>query len=62
MIADRARLFWGLFAGAAIAIVAVANAHLVYVATSTQPACVSHAKAGDQSKQAQSYSAAASAC
>ncbi len=32
-----------------LAVVAAANAHLVYVATSSQPACVPHLKAPDGS-------------
>jgi hypothetical protein len=39
---------------------AAANAHLVYVATTSQPSCVAHARLGEA--RGGSYSAAQSAC
>jgi hypothetical protein len=39
---------------------AAANAHLVYVATTSQPSCIPHARLGDASDG--SFSAAQSAC
>lgn len=62
MTATSARLFWSLFVAAAIAIVVGANAHLVCVATTTQPGCAPHVKAGDQDGRSETYSAAASSC
>jgi hypothetical protein len=53
---------WTL-AGIALAIVtlmAVANTHLVYVSLATQPECVPHLKAPDESRNA--LRAAKSAC
>ena len=48
-----------LIAGAGIALVMAANAHLVRVAFESQPECVPHAK---QSGEAGGYRAARSAC
>jgi hypothetical protein len=42
-------------------IVAAANAHLLYVAVTSQPDCVAHARPGDASPTG-SYRAAKSAC
>ena len=42
-------------------IVAAANAHLLYVAVTSQPDCVAHARPGDAAP-AGSYRAAKSAC
>jgi hypothetical protein len=53
--------YWAL-AIAALAIFILANAHLIYVATATQPNCVTHVKAGDPSPPAGSFSAAGSSC
>lgn len=53
------RTVWLLCAGALVALVAAANAHLVYVAVASQPDCVPHLKeAGD----GQTFRAARSAC
>jgi hypothetical protein len=43
-----------------VALVAVANTHLVYVSLATQPECVPHLKAPDESVAA--FRAAKSAC
>jgi anti-sigma-K factor RskA len=45
---------------AIVALVAVANAHLVYVSIATEPECVPHLKAPDASRVA--FRAAKSAC
>lgn len=58
---SRRRLRWGwLLAAAVVAILLAANAHLVYVAFSSQPACVSHLKAPDGTTY--NFSAARSGC
>lgn len=41
----RSRGFFLLLAGAALAVVLLANAHLVYVASASQPECVPHFRA-----------------
>jgi hypothetical protein len=43
-------------------VVLAANAHLVYVATTSQPDCVSHVRRDETSPAALSYRAAESAC
>jgi hypothetical protein len=48
------RLAGGLFV--------IANAHLVYVATSSQPACVVHVRTGDGHRETGQVSAAESSC
>jgi hypothetical protein len=53
----RTRAIW-LFVAAGVLLVAGANAHLVYVALSSQPACVAHVKPGETG----GLSAARSAC
>jgi hypothetical protein len=69
MTIPRPGLFWRALVAAALAIVILANAHLVYVATTTQPLCVDHVKAGDArpsagdpAQSAGSFSAAGSSC
>jgi hypothetical protein len=76
MIVKRPRLFYQTLAVLALAIVIGANAHLIHVATATQPRCVPHVKAGDPRSSAGdpaplagdpaplagSFSAAGSAC
>lgn len=48
-----------LIAGATIAILLAANAHLVYVAVTSQPDCVPHLKAAGEGGE---FRAARSAC
>ena len=48
--------------GLAAAGVLAANAHLVYVATSSQPACVAHVRQGEGSAEHGLFSAAQSSC
>jgi hypothetical protein len=52
---------WLLIA-AALALVLAANAHLVYVATTSQPACVDHVRPGEGSAGHAAFSAAQSSC
>lgn len=56
--ARRIRLGWMIGLGI-VAVLVGANAHLVYVAFSSQPACVSHLKASDGAGH---FSAAKSSC
>lgn len=61
----RGRLTPGVTAAligiACLAVFALANAHLVYVAFNSQPDCVAHVKP-DAAKAANGFSAARSAC
>jgi hypothetical protein len=52
---------WGI-ATAIILIVAVANWHLVYVAVTSQPDCVSHLRLGNGDAARGAFSAAQSSC
>jgi len=52
---------WLLVACGVVALLA-ANAHLVYVASISQPACVSHFREGDTADAAGLYRAAKSSC
>jgi hypothetical protein len=40
----------------------IANAHLVHVATSSQPACIVHVRMGDEHRETGQFSAAESSC
>ena len=62
MTIPRPGRIYRMLAIAAVAILILANAHLVYVATTTQPRCVAHVKAGDPAQSAGSFSAAGSSC
>ena len=53
------RIWGGALALGVLALVAGANAHLVFVAVASQPDCVAHAKAAGQGG---GYSAAKSSC
>ena len=46
----------------AAAVVLAANAHLIYVATRSQPACVEHVRRGDAGAERGQYAAAQSSC
>lgn len=59
---SRARLIVGLAVAAGVLLLAIANAHLVYVATTSQPACVPHVRHGQGIPAHRLYSAAQSAC
>lgn len=54
-------LVWFVVA-AGLLLIAGANAHLVYVAASSQPDCVPHARLGDGAQNNTSFSAARSSC
>jgi hypothetical protein len=54
----------GLWLVLAVAVAAVlaANAHLVYVATTSEPACVAHVGPGEGNAERGRFSAAQSSC
>lgn len=54
-------LIW-LSVAAGLLLVAVANAHLVYVAFSSQSDCIDHVKRGVAAAEAGKFSAASSSC
>jgi hypothetical protein len=56
------RLLLAALIGVAVLVVIGANAHLVYVSTTSQPACVTHVKNGGGVVAPGVYSAANSAC
>ena len=59
---SRARLIAIVLAGGGALPILGANAHLVYVATWSEPACVPHLRQGDAAAPETQYSAAQSAC
>ena len=58
---SRSLRLWLLIASG-LALVLAANAHLVYVATTSQPACVAHLRQGDGDAGRGRFSAAQSSC
>jgi hypothetical protein len=58
----RSRGFYFLLAGIALAAILLANAHLVYVASTSQPECVAHAKADGTIRAPGTFGAANSSC
>lgn len=58
------RTVWLLAAGAGLALLVAANAHLVYVAVASQPDCVPHLKeaGGKEAGEGQTFRAARPAC
>ena len=55
--------FWIWMAvAAALLLVLMANAHMVYVAFSSQPDCIDHVKRGASVAEAGKFSAASSSC
>jgi flagellar basal body-associated protein FliL len=58
----RRRVRLWLWIALVVAIVLAANAHLVYVAVSSQPACVTHVRQGEGSADRGRLSAAESSC
>lgn len=58
---QRNSVLWALIA-AGLLVVAAANGHLVYVAVTSQPDCVSHVRLGQAHTDSGSFSAARSAC
>ena len=61
-IVPTTRMTIGLIAAGAVLLVLAANAHLVYVAVTTQPDCVPHSMQADAGQPGGSYRAAKSAC
>ncbi|MFA7588599.1 MAG: hypothetical protein WCY11_20840 [Novosphingobium sp.] len=62
MMLPRSRAFYITLALLALAIVVLANAHLVKVAASSQPECVEHVRPGEAGTAANRFGAARSAC
>ncbi|MBX3088330.1 MAG: hypothetical protein KF742_07550 [Cryobacterium sp.] len=60
MTVSRQRTTIWIFVAAGITLLVAANAHLVYVAATSQPECVEHLRIGEGS--AQQFSAAKSSC
>lgn len=58
----RSRIALWLLIGGGLALVAGANAHLVYVASVSQPDCISHLRPGESSDNRGTFSAAKSSC
>jgi hypothetical protein len=56
------RIALWLLIGGGLALVAGANAHLVYVASVSQPDCISHLRPGESSDSRSTFSAAKSSC
>jgi len=52
----------GLIVAAGILLLVLANIHLVYVAITSQPACVPHLERGEGASGNGSFTAATSAC
>ncbi len=55
-------LLIGLAIAVGVALLLLANAHLVYVAVSSQPECVAHLKAGEAAPGPGQFSAAKPSC
>jgi hypothetical protein len=60
--ARGSRLTIWLLIVAGLVAIGMANWHLVYVAITSQPDCVAHARLGDGHKEHGSFSAAQSSC
>lgn len=58
----RSRAFFVGLALASLLVVLLANAHLVYVAVRSQPACVKHAKEPARDSMPAAFRAARSSC
>lgn len=54
-------LLW-LLAACGFALVVLANVHLVYLATISQPPCVAHLRQGEANKLHDTFTAAQSSC
>jgi len=57
----RRTAIW-LAVGAGLLLLAAANGHLVYVAVTSQPACIDHVRQGANSPGGDRFSAAQSSC
>ena len=55
-------LLWILCAAAVALVFVAANAHLIYVAITSQPACLTHLKPGQGDATRGQFSAAVSSC
>ena len=60
MTGGRWVVFLGI--GAGLALLGLANAHLVYVAFASQPQCMAHIKLGEGDARRGAFSAAQSGC
>ncbi|OKO76012.1 hypothetical protein [Bradyrhizobium sp. AS23.2] len=58
----RATVLLWILVGFGLIVILAANAHLVYVATMSQPDCVSHLRRDETGPVALAYRAAQSAC
>ena len=58
----RMRPILWMLVGAGLLLVVLANVHLVYVAVTSQPDCVTHLRAGERAAQPGQFRAAQSAC
>jgi hypothetical protein len=58
----RTRLIVAVVVSAGVLLLVVANARLIYVATTSEPACVPHVQFGQGASAPGVYSAAQSAC
>ena len=58
----KSRLVVGLAVGAGLLALVLVNLHLVYVAVSSQPDCVTHLKRGDGAAMPGSFTAAKPSC
>lgn len=58
----RFHAFYVVLALLALAMVLLANVHLVLVASTSQPGCVDHVRAGETVAVSQDFSAASSSC
>ncbi|WP_441228266.1 hypothetical protein AB7813_19235 [Tardiphaga sp. 20_F10_N6_6] len=58
----NAKVWVWMAIAAALLLVLMANAHMVYVAFSSQPDCIDHVKRGTSAAEAGKFSAASSSC
>lgn len=58
----RSRCFYLVLAGGALVVILLANAHLVYVASTSQPDCVAHRMGDAVQKGSGTFGAAKSSC
>jgi hypothetical protein len=62
MEAMQRKSILGAVIAAGLLLIAAANSHLVYVAVTSQPDCVTHVRLGEAHTASGSFSAARSAC
>jgi hypothetical protein len=58
----RTRLLVAFVVSTGVALLVVANARLIHVAITSEPACVPHVQPGQNASKLKGYSAAQSAC